>query len=48
MAKLVSLLLAVSKEGFFDIFATMIGGLVFITLLLAFLYLIFGRERKRS
>ena len=47
MAKLVGLLLAVSREGFFNVFATMISGLVFITLLLAFLYLIFGRERKR-
>jgi len=26
----------------------MIGELVFITLLLAFLYLVFGREKKRS
>ena len=40
-------LLAVSKSAFFTAFKLMLGGLVFATLLLAFLYLVFGRERKR-
>ena len=46
--RLKGLLLAVGKATFFNVIKTMLGGLVFITLLLAFLYLIFGRERRRS
>ena len=46
--RLKGLILAVSKAAFFNIIKTMLGGLMFITLLLAFLYLIFGREKRRS
>jgi len=42
------LLLALTKSKFFSIVATMIGGLMVVTLLLAFLYIIYGRERKRT
>jgi len=38
----------VGKATFFNVIKTVLGGLVFITLLLAFLYVIFGRERRRS
>ncbi len=41
------LVLAVSKSAFFSAFKIMLGGLVFIALLLAFLYLVFGREKRR-
>jgi len=41
------LLLAVSKTAFFTACKLMLGSLVFATLLLAFLYLVFGREKKR-
>ncbi len=43
-----TLALALGKSAFFDILGAMLGGLMFITLLLAFLYLAYGRERKRS
>ena len=46
--RLEGLLLAVGKATFFNVIKTVLGGLVFITLLLAFLYVIFGRERRRS
>ena len=44
--RLVGVLAAITKSGFFDIIMTLASGLIFITLLLALLYLGYGREKK--
>jgi len=46
--RLAGLLAAIGKSAFFDIVIAMVSGLMFITLLLALLYLAYGREKKRS
>ena len=45
--RLLGLALAMTKGEFFNVLGAMIGGLMLITLVLAFLYLAYGRERKR-
>ena len=47
LVRLLGLMLAMTKGAFFDVLGAMIGGLMLITLILAFLYLVYGRERKR-
>ena len=46
--RLVGSLAALGKGAFFNVLATMIGGLMVVTLILAFLYVVYGRERRRS
>jgi len=41
-------LAAIGKGALFDVIMAMASGLIFITLLLALLYVAYGREKKRS
>ncbi|GEM_PF-2434887 len=48
MKLLSALVAAIGKDTFFIILNNMVSGLMLITLILAFLYLVYGREKKRS